>query len=152
MRARLQRYLPIFLFALLVQVLAPIGASWAVAFAASDPLSAAEICHTTGSIVNQPIDQGGQQTGHRGGCSICCLASAASTSTDTPAAVILAIPYRVLSRVVWQDQTPDLSAFRVGSNAQARAPLAAAPARACGAADLGPFLGRDMRTVQSRTA
>jgi hypothetical protein len=123
MRARLQKYLPIFLIALLVQVLAPIGASWAAAVAASDPLSAAEICYSSGLAANQPTDQGGRHSEHGSGCSICCLANAsAGASIDTPAMVPLAAPYRELTRVVWQDQTPDLSAFRVGSNAQARAP------------------------------
>jgi hypothetical protein len=121
MRARLRKYLPIFLVALWAQILAPIGASWAAALAASDPLSIAEICHTTVSTADQSSDQG-VPVGAHGGCSICCLAGAASTSTDTPASVTLAMPYRELSRVVWRDQTPNPSVFRVGSNAQARGP------------------------------
>lgn len=122
MRSRLRKYLPIFLIALLVQVLAPIVASWAPALAASDPLSFAAICHDSGLNADQPIDEGSQQAGHGASCSICCLAGVASTSTDARASVTLAAPYRQLSRVVWQDQTPDLSAFRIGSNARARAP------------------------------
>jgi Protein of unknown function (DUF2946) len=122
MRSRLRKYLPIFLVALLVQILAPIGASWAAAVAASDPLSKAEICHTIGLTADQPGDQDGQFGAHGNGCSLCCLAGAASTSTDARASVTLAAPYRQLSRVVWQDQTPDLSAFRIGSNARARGP------------------------------
>jgi hypothetical protein len=121
MRARLHKYLPIFLIALLVQVLAPIGASWAAAVAASDPLSAAEICHSIGFATDQPTDQGGQRSEHNGGCSICCLGSA-SGSIDTPAPMAFAAPHRELARVAWHEQTPDHSAFRVGSNAQARAP------------------------------
>jgi hypothetical protein len=119
MRARLQKYFPIFLIALLVQVLAPIGASWAAAAAASDPLSAAAICRGIGGAPDQPTE--GSQHSEHNGCSICCLASA-SGSTDTPAPVAFAAPYREVARVVWQDQTLDLSALRVGSNAQARAP------------------------------
>ena len=121
MRSRLRKFLPIFLIALLVQILAPIGASWVAALAASDPLSFAEICRTTGSTADQSSDHGAPLGAHSG-CFICCLAGAASTSSDTPASVTLAMPYRELSRVVWQDQTADLSVFRVGSNAQARAP------------------------------
>jgi hypothetical protein len=83
MRPRLQRYLPIFLIALLVQVLAPIGVYWAAALAASDPLSSAEICHSSGFATDQPTNQGGQHGEHGNGCSICCLASA-STSIDIP--------------------------------------------------------------------
>ena len=121
MRARLQKYLPIFFIALLVQILAPIGACWAAAMAASDPLSAAEICHNSGLSADQPINQGGQHSEHGNGCSICRLASVTS-SIDTPTLVALGAPYRELSRVAWQDQTPERSGFRVGSNAQARAP------------------------------
>jgi hypothetical protein len=121
MRPRLQKYLPIFLIALLVQVLAPIGVCWAAAVAASDPLSAAEICHNNGFAIDQPTDQGGQHSEHDSGCSICCLVSA-SASIDTPKVVALAAPYRELVRVAWHDQRLDLSALRVGSNAQARAP------------------------------
>ncbi|HXB78742.1 MAG TPA: DUF2946 family protein [Bradyrhizobium sp.] len=121
MRARLRKYLPVFLIALLVQILAPISASWAAAVAASDPLSVAAICHANGFGADQSGDQGGQYGGHSG-CSICCLAGIANTSTDARASVTLAAPYRQPSRVVWQDQTPDLSVFRGGSNAQARAP------------------------------
>jgi hypothetical protein len=122
MRARLQKYLPIFVIALLVQVLAPIGICWAAALAAADPLSGAEICHNSGFATDQPNDQNGQHSEHANGCSICCLAGAASSSIDMPTQAVLPTPYRELARVVWQEQTPDLSVYRVGSNGQARAP------------------------------
>jgi hypothetical protein len=38
MRSRLQKFLPVVLIALAVQVLAPIAACWAAAIAMSDPL------------------------------------------------------------------------------------------------------------------
>jgi hypothetical protein len=61
MRARLQKYLPIFLIALLVQILAPIGVCWAAAIAASDPLGTAEICHDSGSgAAGQQNEQSGR--------------------------------------------------------------------------------------------
>jgi Protein of unknown function (DUF2946) len=119
MRARFQRYWPIFLVALLVQFLAPIAASSAAAVAASDPLSVAEICHAGGA--NQPIDKGGQFGGHGSGCSICCL-TCASSAIDTPTLLSFAVPYGEPARFVWRDQTADLSVFRVASNAQARGP------------------------------
>ena len=122
MRRRLQRYLPIFLIALLVQVLAPIGVCWAAAAAASDPFGSAEICHSTGIATDQPTDQGGQHSEHAAACSLCCLASAAGASIDGPGQVAFAAPYRELVRVVWQDQTLDLPSCLVGLNAQARAP------------------------------
>jgi hypothetical protein len=121
MRARLQKYLPIFLIALLVQVLAPISACWAAAAAASDPVGFAEICHNSGFATDQPTDQGGQHSEHGSGCALCCLASA-SGSIDTPPPVAVMAPHREPASVVWYDQTLDLSTFRVGANAQARAP------------------------------
>jgi Protein of unknown function (DUF2946) len=122
MRRRLQKYLPIVLIALMVQIFAPIGACWAAAIAASDPLAAAEICHDTASAAGQQQgDQTGQHNGHGSTCAICCLASAGA-SVDTPKIEALAVPYRQTARVAWHDQVADLAITRTGSNAQARAP------------------------------
>jgi len=122
MRRRLQKYIPIVLIALMVQVLAPVAACWAVAIAASDPLRIAEICHDSASVaVGQQGDQNGPRSEHGSGCSVCCLASA-NASIDTPSPVALGAPYRETARVAWHEQAVDLSMFRVGSNAQARAP------------------------------
>jgi len=121
MRRHLQRFLPIVLIALMVQVLAPVAACWAAVVVASDPLGAAEICHDTSAVAGQSGDQSGQHPEHGGACSICCLASA-NASVDTPEAAALAVPYRASARVVWLDQTLDLAASRTGSNAKARAP------------------------------
>lgn len=121
MRARLNRYLPIFLFALLVQIVAPISVYRAAAVAATDPLSFAEICLSGGATADQSTDQGDQHNPHHNGCSLCCLAGA-SGSIDTPRLAALAAPSRVSTRVAWHDQTRDASIFRVGANAQARAP------------------------------
>jgi hypothetical protein len=119
MRQRLQKYLPIVLIALMVQILAPVAACWAAAIAASDPLRISEICHDSGSgVPGQPGDQSNE---HGGGCAVCCLASA-SASLDTPMPVAFSVPYRATAGVVWHEQSADLSTFRVGSNAQARAP------------------------------
>lgn len=122
MRRRLQKYLPIVLIALMVQVFAPVAACWAAAIAASDPLRIAEICHDSASAAaGQQGDQNGPHSEHGGGCSICCLASA-NASIDTPRPLVLGAPYREIARVAWHEQAVDLSAFRVGSNAQARGP------------------------------
>ena len=43
MRRRLKNFLPIVLFALAVQIFAPIGACWAASIAASDPLARADL-------------------------------------------------------------------------------------------------------------
>ena len=119
MRRRLQKYLPIVLIALMVQILAPVAACWAAAIAASDPLRGTEICHDSGSAVpGQPADQSNE---HGSSCAVCCLASA-NASLDTPTPMAFGVPYRATAGVVWRAQSADLSAFRVGSNAQARAP------------------------------
>ena len=121
MRRRFQKYLPIVLIAVMVQIFAPIGACWAAAIAASDPLATAEICHDSGTAAGQASDQTGEHRGHGSACAICCLASAgASIDTPTPGAVFH--PYRETARVIWHQQSVDLAAFRAGSNAQARAP------------------------------
>jgi hypothetical protein len=121
MRERLQKFLPIVLIALMVQILAPIGASWAAAIAASDPLSTIEICHRDPTANTSQSDQGGQHHDHDGACSFCCAAQAGA-SFDTPQAFAVTTPYRPIALVVWRDHAPAQSGARIGSNAQARAP------------------------------
>jgi hypothetical protein len=119
MRRRFQKFLPIILIALVVQILAPIGATFAAAIAASDPLSAAPICHGGEGGLPSHGDRNGRA--HDGVCSVCCAAQAGG-SLDTPKAETVAVPYRVAARVIWRDEAPDLSPTRAGSHAQARAP------------------------------
>jgi hypothetical protein len=121
MRRHLQKFLPIVLIALMVQIFAPIGACWAAAVAASDPLGAVPICHDTSAVGGESRDQGGPEREHGAGCAICCLASA-SASVDTPKIQAFATPYRVTARVAWHDQALDVSGSPVRFNAQARAP------------------------------
>ena len=122
MRRRLQKYIPIVLIALIVQIFAPVAACWAAAVAVSDPLRMAGICHDSASVAgDRQGDQNGPHSEHSGGCSICCLASA-NASLDTPSPLALGVPYRETARVIWHAQAVDLSVFRVGSNAQARGP------------------------------
>ena len=120
MRARLQKFLPIVLLALVMQVLAPIAACWAAGQAVSDPLSAAVICHST-SEQGGPNDQTGTPTAHTGACALCCLAQA-SASFDSPPHAALSTPFRHAERVVWHDTTASVVTSHGGSNAQARAP------------------------------
>jgi hypothetical protein len=121
MRRRYQKYLPIVLIALVVQIFAPIGACWAAAMAASDPLATAEICHDSGAAAGRSGDPGGQHREHGGTCAICCLANIGA-SVDTPKLAAVAHPSRKIARAVWHAQSADLALFRAGSNAQARAP------------------------------
>jgi hypothetical protein len=121
MRRQLQKFLPIVLIALAVQILAPIAASWAAAAAASDPLQAAEICHSLPGDSSGQTDQGTDQHAHDGACLICCAVQA-SAAADAPQQAAFAIPYRQTTLVVWNHAARDVSRARVGSNTQARAP------------------------------
>jgi Protein of unknown function (DUF2946) len=122
MRRRVRKFLPIVLVALMVQIFAPIGATWAASIAASDPLHAAVICHGDAAQGQTGhSDQSGQPGAHDGACSMCCLAHAGA-SVDTPQTAAVTTPYRRVERVVWRDATPDLFGSRTGSHAQARAP------------------------------
>lgn len=120
MRARLQKFLPLVLLALAMQVLAPIAACLAAGQAVADPLSAAVICHSAGEQGGLN-DRTGTPTAHGAACALCCLAQA-SASLDSPSPVSLSVPLRHADRVVWH--AADLSAVAVhkGSSAQARAP------------------------------
>jgi hypothetical protein len=125
MRRRLQKFLPIVLIALAVQILAPIAACWAAGIAASDPLGSAlgsaVICHDNAASAPAPSDQGGEHRAHNGACAICCIAQAGA-AIDTPQQAAVAAPYRQQARVVWRSNAPELAVARTGSNAQARAP------------------------------
>lgn len=121
MRRRLQKYLPIVLLALTVQILAPIAASWAAAMVAADPLLAAEICHSLPASGSAQSDQNSDPRAHDGACPICCVAQA-GVSLDTPQGVAMAMPCRTVAHMVWHDQVAGLARSHLGSNAQARAP------------------------------
>jgi hypothetical protein len=116
---RLKRYVPIFMIALMVQILAPIGAGWAFAAAISDPLAAAEICHQS-----DPSSQGSGQSDqtHDLSCVLCCgfIASAANFSSPEPIAWIT--PYRSASNVIWRENAPRLAVSSAAAKPKARAP------------------------------
>ena len=120
MRARLQKFLPLVLLALAMQVLAPIAACWAAGQTVADPLSAAVICHSASEQggLNDPT---GTPTAHSGACALCCLAQA-NASLDSPPHAALAIPYRHAERVVWHGVDASIVASPRGPSAQARAP------------------------------
>ena len=110
MRTRLKKFLPIVLFALVVQIFAPIGACWAASIAASDPLAVAVICHGNGAA---PTDQSGQP-GHRahdGCCSVCSVLQTGAP-VDVPQIAAVAAVDRQVARVVWIAFTPERFAAR----------------------------------------
>jgi len=120
MRAGLQKFLPVVLLALVMQVLAPIAACWAAGQAVADPLQAAAICHSA-SEQGGSNDQTGTPTAHTGACALCCLAQA-NASFDPPPHAALSIPFRHAERVVWHDANASAVAAHKGSSAQARGP------------------------------
>ncbi|MBR1219338.1 DUF2946 domain-containing protein [Bradyrhizobium sp. U87765 SZCCT0131] len=108
--------------ALMMQIIAPIGASWATAARLSDPLAAfgnAAICHTEGGETNGQSAPVGPHA-HDGACALCCLAHAVA-SPDAPKTEI-GVPYRSSSPVVWRNVAPEPRDSREGRHAQARAP------------------------------
>ena len=116
---RLTRYVPIFVIALMVQILAPIGASFAFAAVASDPLASAEIC-----LSHSPAsgDEGNQQQAHDASCLICCAFNTGAATFSTPEPAAWSAPYRPVIGIVWRDSAPQLAGSCTGSNAKARAP------------------------------
>jgi hypothetical protein len=118
----LKKYFPIFMIALMVQIFAPIGASLAVAIAASDPLAAAEICQDHLSSIPLSDDQGNRPQTHDANCVMCGVFGASAAPANTPDTIGLVVPYRDDYRVVWQVGFPRIADTVTGSNARARAP------------------------------
>lgn len=119
MRQRLRGFFPILLIALMVQIFAPIGATWTAAIAASDPLRGVEICHGESGAAPTQDDQGGQH-GHEA-CVLCCVAQAGA-ALNAPQPAAFAAPVIEARHVVWPAGAFVRTASRVGSNTRARAP------------------------------
>jgi hypothetical protein len=121
MRRRLKNFLPIVLIALVVQIFAPIAACWAASIAASDPLSAAVICHgNRGSAVSQDGQSGTQ--GAKTGCCGLCGVLHTGAPVDPPQTAAVFTFDRGATPVVWHELALDPATSRAGSPEQARAP------------------------------
>jgi hypothetical protein len=118
MRQRLQAFLPIVLIVLMVQILAPIGASFASAVAA-DPVHAAPICHGATDAPASP-DLPDDQRLHLA-CMLCCAAQA-QAAFDAPSPEALAAPLRWSGVIVWRLAAARIAVTSVHASAQARAP------------------------------
>ena len=105
MRRRLKNFLPIVLIAVLVQIFAPIGATWAASIAASDPLAAAVICHGNAAPGAGQTDQTGQHRAHDGCCSVCSVVHAGAPVDVPQTAEAIGIISQT-ERVVWVEFTP----------------------------------------------
>jgi hypothetical protein len=121
MRRRLERFIPIVLFAVMVQLIAPIGAFRAVAHVVSDPLAMATIC--TGMAAGpdgQTTPSHAPVTG-ADCCAFCPTAHGGAALIEPPAPAFVLLQ-RQYQRVIWLEATEAISVLRVGSNAKARAP------------------------------
>ena len=121
MRRRLEVFIPIVLLSILVQMVAPIAAFRMVAFAASDPVLAASICHDSAASADTQTAPGETQRDHGICCVLCAAGHGAAISVDPPPFIFVSLQ-RLYQRVSWLEPTDSIRAARVGSNTQARAP------------------------------
>lgn len=121
MQRRLGRFLPIVMLAMLVQFFAPIGATWAFATAASDPLHLAGICSSVSDAANDAGNTGPHQTANAC-CTLCCVAHAATPAPDPQSSFVKV--QRDAKDVVWHDQRAEIRASVTHAHAQARGPPA----------------------------
>ena len=123
MRRRLKNFLPIVLMALAVQIFAPIAACWAASIAASDPLSAAVICHGNGGSAASQDDQPGTPGAETGCCGLCGVLHTGAPVDPPQTAALFSFGGGATS-VVWREFALDPATSRAGSPEQARAPPA----------------------------
>jgi hypothetical protein len=123
MRRRLEVLIPIVLLSVLVQLFAPIAAFRAVAYAATDPLSMASICHGMGGSGDAPTAPANSK--HDGGCAFCAAGHGGATAVE-PAPLDFVTLQRLYQHVSWLESADLTPTSRVGSNSQARAPPQAA--------------------------
>jgi hypothetical protein len=121
MRRRLELLIPIVLLAITVQLLAPIGAFRAFAYAVNDPLYMASICSGMGAAADDAQAAPARTQHDRGDCCAFCAGSHGGGTALQPPPVFVTLQ-RQYQRVSWLEAADAMPAVRVGSNAQARAP------------------------------
>ena len=121
MRRRLEVFIPIVLFSIMVQLLAPIGAFRAFAHAVSDPLYLASICSGMASAHDGAQTSTGKPQQGANCCGFCCVGHGGVVAVDPPPLifVVLQRQYQLIEWLEAADQTPPM---RSGVHAQARAP------------------------------
>ncbi len=121
MRRRLGTFIPVVMFAVLMQLFAPVGATMAAAAAFGDPLAFAPICSGQSDHAGNPDDQSGQPASHSTCCPLCVLAHAVSTGLAPAHAPFVALQLSY-QRIVWLADRPAPRDRGGASTAQARAP------------------------------
>jgi hypothetical protein len=121
MRRRLEVFIPIVLFSIMVQLLAPIGAFRVVAQAVSDPLYLAAICSGTASA--QDASQAAPVKPQHGAncCGFCGVSHGGAVAVDPPP-LIFVVLQRQYRLVAWLEAAEPMPPARAGAHAQARAP------------------------------
>jgi hypothetical protein len=120
MRRRLASCLPIAALALLVQLLAPIGAFRVVAQAASDPLAMAVVC--TGIAAGDSGRELPSAPRSDGQCCAVCAASLGGSPVPDAQPLPVDEPRQQFQQLTWRPAIAGPPADRIGSNTQARAP------------------------------
>jgi hypothetical protein len=121
MRRRLELLIPIVLLSIMVQLIAPIGAFRAVAYAATDPLHMASICFGMGASEDGQMVPAKTQHDRGDCCAFCAAGHGGATALEPPALVFVSLQ-RLYQQVSWLEAAAPMPTARVGSNAQARAP------------------------------
>ncbi len=121
MRRRLEVFIPIILFSIMVQLLAPIGVFRAFAQAVSDPLYMATICSGMASApdVSHPTDATPQHGANC--CGFCGVSHGGAVAVDPPP-LIFVVLQRQYRLVAWLQSIDRIPRVRAVSHAQARAP------------------------------
>lgn len=122
MRRRLEVFIPIVLFSVMVQLLAPIGAFRSFAQAVSDPLHMATICSGMTSMDGSQTSTVNPQHGANC-CGFCSVGHGGAVAVSPPPLVFVVLQ-RQYQLVEWLEAADDLPPARAGSHAQARAPPA----------------------------
>lgn len=122
MQRRLEILIPIVLLSIWVQLMAPIGAFRAVAYAATDPLHMGSICYGMMSA-SDDAQTAPAGTQHDGGdwCAFCAAGHGGATAVAPPP-LLFVVLQRPHHRLSWLEAASPMPTARAGSNAQARAP------------------------------
>jgi len=121
MRRRLEVFIPIVLFSIMVQLLAPIGAFRVVAHAVSDPLYLATICSGMASSQDASHTTTVKRQHAANCCGFCSVGHGGAVAVDPPP-LIFVVLQRQYRLVAWLEAAEPMPPARAGSHAQARAP------------------------------